>query len=196
MLKAKPTFDDETRFHLARGIARWGWEIGEHSYGKPTVLEPELAMLRIGRFCSIGPEAFIILGNHRTDLVSTYPFRSLARFWPEAANGDHPDHESRGDVTIHNDVWLGARVTITSGVTIGNGAVIGANSLVRENVPPYAIVAGNPARLIRYRFDPQQIERLLELAWWDWPDDRIRTALPFMMNDEIDLFLQEFGGRD
>jgi acetyltransferase-like isoleucine patch superfamily enzyme len=189
MRKGKPVFDDATRFHLARGIERWGWEIGAHTYGKPNVLEPELATLRIGRFCSIGPDVVIALGNHRTDLVSTYPFRALSRFWPEAAGGE-PDHETRGDVSIQNDVWIGARVTILSGVTIGHGAVIGANALVREDVPPYAVVAGNPARIVRYRFEPHQIERLLKLSWWDWSDERIRSALPLMMSDDLERFLE------
>lgn len=78
MIEPKPLFDDLTRFHLAREILRWGWSIGAHSYGCPRVLEADLAGLTIGRFCSIGPNVTIALGNHRTDLVTTYPFKAIA----------------------------------------------------------------------------------------------------------------------
>lgn len=111
-----------TRYALAYQIDEWRWNIGDHTYGTPKVIEAEYAGLTIGRFCSIGPDVLIVLGNHRVDTVTTYPFKTLSQFWPEAAEADD-DHVSRGDVIIGHDVWIGARVTIMSGVTIGSGEV-------------------------------------------------------------------------
>lgn len=176
------------RYSCAYLIDEFGWSIGAHTYGHPTVLEGGYADLRIGNFCSIGPNVTLILGNHRTDLVTTYPFTTLAHFWPEAA-ASGPDHQSRGDIVIGHDVWFGANATVTSGVTIGSGAVIAANALVTKDVPPYAIVGGNPARVIRYRFADGIIARLLAIAWWDWPEPLLRERLPLMMASDIEAFL-------
>lgn len=189
------TFDDLTTFHLARQISRWGWEIGAHTYGNPLVLEPELAKLHVGKFCSIGPEVIIALGNHRTDLVTTYPFRALSKFWPNAESGE-VDHESRGDVVIENDVWIGARSTILSGSKICNGAVVAANSLVRGHVPPYAIVAGSPAKIIRYRFDTATIQSLLSARWWSLSDTDIERIVPMLLSNDIDSFLASVSATD
>jgi virginiamycin A acetyltransferase len=179
-----------TRFHLAWQIEEWGWRIGDHSYGQPRVLEPQIAQLQIGRFCSIGPDVTIALGNHRTDLVTTYPFTTLAHIWPSAAEGD-ADHEARGDVVIHHDVWLGANSIVLSGAEIGSGAVVAAHAVVRGKVPPYAVVAGNPARVVRMRFDAATVDRLLAVAWWDWPDAVIGEHLPLMMKTDIGAFLDQ-----
>jgi acetyltransferase-like isoleucine patch superfamily enzyme len=131
---------------------------------------------RIGRFCSIAPDVSIGLGNHPTNYLSTHPlfFRSASVF----ADWNPPDMgvARTADVikdapVIGNDVWIGTRVTIARGVTIGDGAIIGAGSLVTGDVPPYAIFAGMPAKLIRYRFSPEQIAALLELQWWNYPLD-------------------------
>lgn len=119
------TFHALTRYALACQIDEWAWTIGAHTYGAPTVLEPEQAGLAIGDYCSIGPSVTIILGNHRADLVTTYPFMTLAKFWPSLTVGND-DHTTRGDVVIGNDVWLGAHATILSGVTIGHGAIVAA----------------------------------------------------------------------
>lgn len=92
-------------------------------------------------------------------------------------------------MTIGNDVWIGSNVTIMSGVTIGDGAAIAANSTVTRDVDPYAIVAGNPARLLRRRFDPETIERLLEVAWWNWSDERIEENIELLCSPEVGRFL-------
>ncbi|GAN95358.1 acetyltransferase [Komagataeibacter europaeus NBRC 3261] len=182
------------RHTLSLEIEKWGWEIGENTYGalgSPVVIEPEYATLKIGKYCSIGPEVLMILGNHRWDTVTTYPFKGLGSFWPEAVEATD-DHATRGNIVIGNDVWIGARANIMSGVTIGTGAVVATASVVTRDVPPYAIVGGNPARVIKYRFSEEIIRRLLAVAWWDWPEQTIRERMKILMNDDIDGFLQAF----
>ncbi|WP_279597475.1 CatB-related O-acetyltransferase [Methylobacterium sp. J-068] len=193
MIEPQPLFDDLTRLHLAREILRWGWSIGAHTYGCPRILEPDLASLTIGRFCSIGPNVTIALGNHRTDLVTTYPFKAIAGIvgggvWAQALSAE-PDHVTRGDVVIGDEVWLGANCTVLSGVTIGTGAVVGAGAVVRRDVPPYAIVTGNPAEVVRTRFDDATIARLLRVNWCAWPDERIAEYLPLILSPDIIGFL-------
>jgi acetyltransferase-like isoleucine patch superfamily enzyme len=179
-----------TRIHLAHLVARHGYDIAGASYGRPKVRFPEGgAKLSIGRFCSIADGVEILLGgNHRTDWVSTYPFPEFARQWPSAV-GQSGHHQSRGDVRIGHDVWLGSQSMVLSGVTIGNGAVVAARSVVTRDVPSYAIVAGNPARTIRLRFDPRSVERLLAAEWWNWPKERIGRAMPLLMSGDIEGFL-------
>ncbi|HEX5127349.1 MAG TPA: CatB-related O-acetyltransferase, partial [Rhodocyclaceae bacterium] len=125
------------------------YSIGRGTYGDDLLVRNwnEGTTLRIGNYCSIAAGVKIYLGGeHRTDWVTTYPFSAL---WPEAAHIEgHP--RSKGDVTIGNDVWIGTEAMILSGVTIGDGAVIGARAVVSRDVPPYAIVAGNPASVVRY----------------------------------------------
>jgi acetyltransferase-like isoleucine patch superfamily enzyme len=181
-----------TRIHLAHLVMRHGYEIGGASYGRPKVRFPEGgAKLSIGRFCSIADGVEILLGgNHRTDWVSTYPFPEFARQWP-AASGHSGHQQSRGDVRIGHDVWLGSQSMVLSGVTIGSGAVVAARSVVTRDVPSYAIVAGNPARTIRLRFDPRSVEGLLASQWWDWPKERIARAMPLLLSGDIAGFLEK-----
>jgi len=166
--------------------------IGNHTYGEPTILTfDQTTRLSIGRFCSISDQVTIILGgNHRTDWLTTYPFPAFAQIWPEAsAIEGHP--ASKGDISIGNDIWIGYGATILSGVTIGNGAVIGAESVVTDDVAPYAIVAGNPARERKKRFEQKTIEALLQLAWWDWPEEKIRKNLSLLCSDQIKQLLAQ-----
>jgi acetyltransferase-like isoleucine patch superfamily enzyme len=176
-----------TRDHFRDDISIYGWEIGDHSYGKPMVHE-RLARLRIGKYVSIAEGVRIALGNHRTDAVTTYPFAALNRWWPSAPTGTQ-DHATRGDVVIGNDVWIAAGAFIGSGVTIGDGAVIGAMAVITRDVPPYAIMAGNPARCVRHRFAEATIRDLLELAWWNWPDEVVDRYLPLMLGGDADAFI-------
>jgi acetyltransferase-like isoleucine patch superfamily enzyme len=165
------------------------YSIGRGTYGDLRVRSwGEGVTLTIGAFCSVASGVQILLGGeHRPDWVTTYPFSVL---WEK---GRHlPGHPaSKGDVVIGNDVWIGAEAMILSGVTIGDGAVIGARSVVTKDVPPYAIVGGNPARLIRMRFDEATISRLQSLKWWTWDDAKIERFLPLLLSDRVEAFLRE-----
>lgn len=144
----------------------------------------------VGNFCAIADNVTIFLGgNHRNDWVSAYPFNRLADIMPEAQR-IFGYVTSKGNVTIGNDVWIGSHVTILSGVTIGDGAIIGAYSVVAKSIPPYAIAVGNPARVIRYRFDEQTITRLLRLKWWDWAPETIEQYIHLLCSSEVQRFLE------
>ena len=163
---------------------------GKYTYGNPTVREwGEGAKLTIGNFCSIAENVRIYLGgNHRTDWVTTFPFGNIDKNIFNKFDGTgHPS--TKGDVIIGNDVWIGINATIMSGVTIGDGAVIAANSHVVKNVEAYSIVGGNPAKFIKYRFTPEQIEKLLQIKWWYWEDSKINEFTPLLCNTDINLFI-------
>jgi len=143
--------------------------------------------LVVGSFCSIGSgAAFIMAGNqgHRNDWISTFPFywMSEVEAFADAANGFRP----AGDTVIGNDVWIGSEAIVMPGVRIGDGAVIGTRALVTRDVEPYAIVGGNPARTIRKRFDDERVRLLLDMLWWDWPDDRLAGAMPILTGGDVD----------
>jgi serine acetyltransferase len=104
----------------------------------------------------------------------------------------HPS--CKGDITVENDVWIGANSTIMSGIKIGNGAIVAAGSTVTKDVPSYAIVAGNPAKVVKYRFTEEQIEKLLSIAWWDWDEQKIKDNAIDMWSDNIDGFINKFYG--
>ncbi|GAC1648230.1 MAG: CatB-related O-acetyltransferase [Herpetosiphon sp.] len=166
------------------------YRVGAWSYGRPRIFAwGEGAQLSIGRYCSFANDVEIMLGGeHRVDWVTTYPFNILV---PEASSiTGHP--HTKGDVIIGNDVWVGYGALVLSGVTIGNGAVVAARSVVTRDIPAYAIVGGNPARHIKYRFDEQTIRRLQELAWWDWPRDKVVDAAPYLQSDRIEDFLERY----
>lgn len=182
-----------TRDILDYKIDREVHDVGAFTYGSPQVhwWRPD-ARLVIGRYCSIAGGVNIFLGgNHRLDWATTYPFSDLVKTWPAAAGiGGTP--VTKGDVRIGNDVWMGSFATILSGVTIGDGAVIGAHAVVSKDVPPYAVVIGNPARIVRYRFDAATINRLLKIRWWKWSEEKIGKALPSMLTDDLTEFLATY----
>lgn len=163
---------------------------GKYTYGNPEIRwDNPHAKLIVKNFCSIACNVKIYLGgNHRVDWISTYPFGHIHKDVFNNFNGEgHPS--TKGYVIIGNDVWIGANVTIMSGVNIGDGAVIAANSHVVKDVEPYTLVGGNPAKLIKYRFTKEQIEKLLEIKWWDWDDEKINRFSTILCSNDIDNFI-------
>lgn len=172
-----------TRTALEEGISRYGWKVGDHTYGRPSVREPARAPLEIGKYCSIAGGVTIILGNHRTDYVTTYPFATYRRYWPGAADAPG-DHDSNGGVLIGSDVWIGQGATILSGASVGHGAVIAAGAVVTGTVQPYTIAGGVPARPIRPRFGSSEVAGLLETRWWDLPDNEVDGLIPLLLSPD------------
>ncbi len=140
--------------------------------------------LIIGKFCQIAMGARFIMNvaNHSLDGVSTYPFKVFGKSWANTPLNAF----CKGDTEIGNDVWIGNSATFMPGVKIGDGAVIGAHALVTKNVEPYSIVGGNPAKLIRKRYDDKTIEFLLQLAWWDWPIEKITKNLTAIATGDLE----------
>jgi virginiamycin A acetyltransferase len=163
------------------------FEIGDWSYGVPKVLTwGTKSKLKIGKFCAIAQDVVIFLeAEHRTDWVSTYTFEGM---WPECHHEGHPG--TKGDVVIGNDVWIGYQAMILSGVKIGDGAVVGARSVVTKDVPPYAIVAGSPARVVRYRFSQSVIDKLLSIQWWNWSLNKVYVAIPYLTSGNMEEFFK------
>jgi virginiamycin A acetyltransferase len=142
--------------------------------------------LQIGRFCQIahGVRFITSSANHSLTGLSCYPFEV---FDAETRAGFQPDTR---DTVVGHDVWLGHRATVLPGTTIGHGSIIGAGAVVRGQVPPYSVVTGNPGSVTRLRFDPEEIERLLALAWWNWPVPQIEAALPAITSGDIETLDQ------
>lgn len=165
------------------------YDVGRGSYGAPKIHDWGGTELKIGAYCSIAGKVQIFLsGNHRTDWVTTFP---LNRRFPNWKNAKSIQNEtiSKGTVKIGNDVWLGYSSIILSGITIGDGAVIAAGSVVTKDVPPYAIVGGNPAKLLKYRFDENTISKLLKIQWWSWEAKKVEEYMPILQSDDIEKFI-------
>lgn len=145
--------------------------------------------LIIGKFCSIacGAKFMFTSGNHAMKPLSTYPFPLFFEEWDLPRKNIANAWDNKGDIVIGNDVWIGFESVIMQGVTIGDGAVIGTRAVVTKDVEPYTIVGGVPAKPIKKRYDERTIEKLLCLQWWDWPEDKIKTFLPDILNGNIDM---------
>lgn len=149
--------------------------------------------LIIGKFCSIACGTTFIMGsaNHRIDSVSTYPFNVFGGKWHEITPSHLSQIPFKGDTVVGNDVWFGRESVIMPGVKIGDGAIIAAYSVVTKDVEPYTVVGGNPARVIRKRFDEQLINLLLELKWWDFEPEKITELLPLLCNNDLEFVYRE-----
>ena len=150
--------------------------------------------LIIGKFCAIakGIEFVMNGANHRMCSVTTYPFNIMGGGW-ECCTPALEDLPFKGDTVVGNDVWIGYEAVVMAGVTIGDGAIVASRAVVTRDVPPYAIVGGVPAKVIKYRFDPATVESLLRIKWWEWPAERIRRALPLIRGgkaEELALFAE------
>lgn len=169
---------------LRNFITRPNIEIGDYTYYDdprgPEFFEANVLYhfeftgdkLIVGKFCCIAAETCFLMngGNHPTDWLTLYPFPIFGHGWETAMPASWP---TKGDTVVGNDVWLGYRALVMPGVQIGNGAIVATAAVVTKDVPAYAIVGGNPAKILRHRFDEAIIERLQALAWWDWAPEKI-----------------------
>lgn len=144
--------------------------------------------LLIGKYGSIacGTKFLFTSANHAMAALSTYPFPIFFEEWDLPVAQITSAWDNKGDIVIGNDVWIGFEAVILSGVTIGDGAIIGTRAVVTKDVPPYTIVGGVPAKPIRKRFDESTITRLQLIKWWDWPDEKVKAALPYIRAGNID----------
>lgn len=159
--------------------------IGDYSYVAPNAY---ISNTSIGKFCSIGPNVVCGLGIHPINGISTAPM-----FYSDyKQNGITICNETKIvenlDVEIGNDVFIGANVTILGGIKIGDGAVIGAGAVVSKNIPPYAIAVGNPAKVIKYRFEADKIDKLLKTKWWNWEEKKLQNIEKYFF--DLDYFLE------
>ncbi|MCM0761205.1 MULTISPECIES: Vat family streptogramin A O-acetyltransferase [Sporomusa] len=194
--KLYPNENIKTVCYIKNLPAKPNVEIGDYTYYSDNKNPPENFYeciqhhyeflgdkLIIGKFCAVAEGVTFIMNgaNHRMDGITTYPFNIFGGGWEKAA----PAVEQlpfKGDTVVGNDVWIGQKVTIMPGVKIGDGAIIAANATVTKNVEPYAIVGGNPARLIKKRFSDEMIELLLKLQWWNWDEQKIFNNLKLLVS--------------
>ncbi len=147
--------------------------------------------LIIGKFCSIAYKASFCFGgnhNHNPEWITTYPFESFQAGWEKS----NRTFEQKSDITIGNDVWIGYDCHIMPGVNIGDGAIIAAKAVVSKDVEPYSIVGGSPAKLIRKRFSDTDIEKLLQIRWWDWDVQLIRDNLDVICSPDIEKLYNRY----
>jgi virginiamycin A acetyltransferase len=166
-------FDDATRFFL-RNV--------RYDFARSK------ARLDIGKFCAFAHDTTFVMSdaNHAIVGPSTFPFPIFGGVWAKALSADETPWANKGDTKIGHDVWCGYKSTIMPGVTVGSGAIVAANAVVSRDVPAYAMVAGNPARVVKMRFDDATIAKLLALAWWDWPAAKIAAAVPILVKGDVD----------
>jgi len=168
--------------------------IGRYTCGDPEI-HGKLAHCYIGAFCSIATNVRIDIGNeHNKDNISTFPFN---HFFPVQAGHIAGELTCRGDVVIGNDVWIGFDTIILSGSKIGNGAIIGANSVVRGEIPAYAIAAGSLAKVKSFRFGRKEIKLLEKIRWWDWPEEWLlkKETIELLMRHDVNE-LYEYWARN
>lgn len=161
-------------------------QIGRYCYGP--LANDRVEIEKIGSFCSFGPGSDA-LWNHPKNFVTTHEFMYNSVHCPDITNQKYSWSGINKRYVIGNDVWLGANVLLTNGINIGNGVIAGAGSIITKDVPDYAVVVGNPARIIRYRFTEEQIKQLNEVKWWDWPIEKIQECYDDF--EDIEVFLKK-----
>jgi acetyltransferase-like isoleucine patch superfamily enzyme len=169
--------------------------MGEQSYSRPHVewYVGDTGRIHIGKWCSIHPTVRMFSGGeHNPDWVTTFAIRARLHL-PGGFEDGQP--RTRGDITVGNDVYFCMDAVVLSGVTIGDGAIIGARAVVTDDVPPYAIVGGVPARVVRRRFGEEEIEALLRVRWWDWPTEQVIDNVALMSQPDIGAFLRVHDAR-
>ncbi len=155
--------------------------------------------LEIGKFCQIAKGTqFIMNGSlHPLHGITTYPFDLFGGTWSEKGMANF-NFKSKGDTIVGNDVWIGMGALIMPGVKIGSGAIIGTRAVVTKDVEDYTVVAGNPAKVIRKRYEDSVIEQLLNIRWWDWPAELITENIESLMNGDVDALInaaESIGGK-
>ena len=201
MKKIYPRAGDTQTVYLNTVVKDPSIEVGDYTIYNDFVSDPLLfeqnnvlyhypinhERLIIGKFCSIacGAKFLFNCANHTLKSLSTYTFPLFCEDWDLEKSDVATAWDNKGDIVIGNDVWIGYEAVIMAGVHIGNGAIIAARAVVTKDVPPYTIVGGVPARPIRKRFDEEVIRKLETLKWWDWPAEKIRHCLPYIVNGDI-----------
>lgn len=162
--------------------------IGDFTYGTPIVYaDNPLEKAVIGKFCSIASGVtFLLRADHRCDWITTYPFNVLLEEFSFIQG--HP--ASKGDIVIGNDVWIASDAKIMSGVRVGDGCVIGTGAIVTHDIPDYSIAVGNPAKIVKKRFDEETIEKLQKMKWWDWEYADIYRVIPLLQSNHIDQLVE------
>jgi len=163
------------------------YTIGTGTYGIPEVIEfGDDTVLKVGSYTSIAEGVQILLGGeHRTDWLTTYPFPAMV----DEVRDIKDYAPSKGDVVIGSDCWICTNAVILSGVTIGHGAIVAAGAVVTRDVPPFAVVGGNPCKQIRWRFEEDVRALLLEAAWWDWPMEEVKAVARMLCSTDQEAFL-------
>lgn len=200
--KIYPRTGDRQTVYLKNVITGPGIEVGAYTIYNDFVHDPRdfernnvlyhypvnHDRLIIGRFCSIacGAKFLFNSANHTLSSLSTYPFPIFYEEWGLEGTNVAEAWDNKGDIRVGNDVWIGYEAVILAGVTIGDGAIIGARALVTKDVPPYTVVGGVPARMLRRRFSDAVVGRLQSLQWWDWPEERIAANLAAIRSGNVE----------
>ena len=198
---------DPTCVYLNRVVHDPSIEVGDYSFYNDFVRDPvdfeknnvlyhypiNRERLIIGKFVSIacGAKFMFTSGNHAGKSLSTFPFPIFPEDWGIGKEEITTAWDNKGDIIVGNDVWIGYEAVIMQGVTIGDGAIIGTRGVVTKDVPPYAIVGGVPAKVIRKRFPEETIEKLLKVKWWDWEPERIKRNLDAIRSGDIERLAAE-----
>jgi acetyltransferase-like isoleucine patch superfamily enzyme len=164
-----------------------GVSIDDYSY---ISINSWISHTQIGKFCSIGPNFLCGWGIHPTNGISTSPMFYSKMKQNGVSLTDENKIEERKKIIIGNDVFIGANVTILDGVTIGDGAVIGAGAIVSKDIPPYAIAIGCPIRIVKYRFEPEQIDKLLKIKWWEFDVEKLKDVEKMFF--EVNEFVEKY----
>ncbi len=205
--KIYPRTGDTETVYLKNVITDLNIEVGDYTIYNDFVNDPrdfeknnvlyhypiKCDKLIIGKFCSIacGAKFLFNSANHTLTSLSTYTFPLFFEEWELEKKNVAKAWDNKGNIIIGNDVWIGYDAIILSGVTIGDGAIIGSRAVVTKDVPPYTIVGGVPAKAIRKRFDEKTIKSLLNLKWWDLPEERIAANIQRIQRGQISEFTEE-----